>query len=114
MHPRTDSHDKLPHRLSKIFARLHQGETLDPPQLAQDFRVSVRTAQRDLIERFAFLGLERVEGGYRLDPRYLGQIHGSDMERFACLAGIQGLYPALTCGFLRELLDSRVGSRPCS
>jgi predicted DNA-binding transcriptional regulator YafY len=110
MHPRTDSHDKLPHRLSKIFARLHQGETLDPPKLAQDFRVSVRTAQRDLIERFAFLGLERVEGGYRLDPRYLGQIHGSDLERFACLAGIQGLYPALTCGFLRELLDSRVES----
>ncbi len=105
------SHDTLPHRLTQILARLNEGETLEPRALAQEFGVNLRTAQRDLCERFAFLGLERVEGGgYRLEPSRLGQIRGTDLARFACLAGIQGLYPALSGSFLRELLDSRVES----
>ena len=107
---RDTPHDTLPHRLTQILDRLNQGQTLHPKALAQEFGVNVRTLQRDLTERFAFLGLERVEGGYRLDPSRLGQIHSTDLERFACLAGIQGLYPALSSGFLRELLDSRVES----
>lgn len=107
---RDTPHDKLPHRLTQILDRLHQGETLDPRALAEEFHVSLRTVQRDLIERFAFLGLERVEGGYRLEPSRLGPLGSTDLERFACLAGIQGLYPALTSGFLRELLDSRIAS----
>jgi predicted DNA-binding transcriptional regulator YafY len=107
---RDTPHDKLPHRLTQILDRLHQGETLDPRALAEEFHVSLRTVQRDLIERFAFLGLERVEGGYRLEPSRLGPLNSTDLERFACLAGIQGLYPALTSGFLRELLDSRIAS----
>lgn len=107
---RDTPHDTLPHRLTQILHRLNQGQTLHPKTLAQEFGVNVRTLQRDLTERFAFLGLERVEGGYRLDPSRLGQIRTADLERFACLAGIQGLYPALSVDFLRELLDSRVES----
>jgi predicted DNA-binding transcriptional regulator YafY len=104
------SHDTLPRRLTQILDRLYQGETLYARALAEEFQVSLRTMQRDLITRFAFLELERVGPGYRLAPHRLGQLHGTDLERFACLAGIQGLYPALTSGFLRELLDSRVES----
>lgn len=108
---RDPSHDTLPHRLTQILDRLYQGETLHARALAEEFQVCLRTMQRDLVTRFAFLELERVgRGGYRLAPHRLGQLHGTDLERFACLAGIQGLYPALTSGFLRELLDSRVES----
>ncbi|MDZ7857327.1 helix-turn-helix transcriptional regulator [Sphaerotilus sp.] len=108
---RDTPHDTLPHRLTQILARLNQGETLEPRALADEFGVNLRTVQRDVCERFAFLGLERVEGGYRLEPSRLGQISAADLERFACLAGIQGLYPRVLSGeFLRELLDSRAAS----
>ena len=56
------SHDKLPHRLTQILDRLYQGETLFARSLAEEFQVSLRTMQRDLITRFAFLELERVAG----------------------------------------------------
>lgn len=95
---RDTPHEKLPHRLTQILARLNDGQTLDPRALAEEFGVSLRTMQRDLTQRFAFLGLERIDGGYRLDPGRLGQIHSADLERFACLAGIQGLYPGTYSG----------------
>jgi predicted DNA-binding transcriptional regulator YafY len=108
--PSRTEHDNLPHRLTQILIRLNQGEKLDPPTLAAEFNVSLRTAQRDLSERFSYLPLEKSEGAYYLDPAYLGRLQYHDIERFACLAGIQGLYPALNKEFLRALLDSRLES----
>lgn len=108
--PSRADHDKLPYRLTQILVRLNQGERLDPHALAEEFNVSLRTAQRDLSERFGYLPLERTDAGYGLDPAYLGRLQVHDVERFACLAGIQGLYPALSNDFLRDLLDSRLES----
>jgi hypothetical protein len=48
-------HDTLVVRLSQMLVKLNQGERLDPRELAGEFGVSIRTIQRDLNVRFAYL-----------------------------------------------------------
>lgn len=102
------NHDLLAWRLAAILQKLNQGERLDPNALAEEFGVHKRTIQRDLLERFAFLPLEKVDGLFALDPAYLGRITIRDIERFAGLAGLNGLFPGLDTQFIRELFDSRL------
>ncbi len=101
-------HDRLAWRLTQILIRLNQGEALDPEDLAREYGVNRRTIQRDLNERFAFLPLEREQGCYLIEPAYLGRLQWRDLERFAQLAGIIGLFPALDTAFMRELFDARI------
>lgn len=98
-------HDKLAYRLTQILVKLNDGESLDPRDLAEHFGVHPRTIQRDLNTRFASLALRRVDGCYRLDPVYLGKLSFGDVERFANLAGVSGLFPKLTRDFMREFVD---------
>lgn len=46
-----DNYEKLFSRLTKILERLYNGEVLQSSELAKDYDVSVRTIQRDFIER---------------------------------------------------------------
>lgn len=101
-------HDLLAWRLAAILLKLNRGERLDIGKLAEEFNVHKRTVQRDLQDRFAFLPLEKVEGLYALEPAFLGRITYRDIERFASLAGIKGLFPGLDTQFFRELFDSRL------
>ena len=103
-------HDTLVYRLAQMLVKLNQGEKLDPRALADEFGVNLRTIQRDLNERFAYLPLEKSEGYYRLDPTFLGKINIKDIHRFASLAGVKGLFPSLANDFLRDIFDSRVQS----
>ena len=102
------NHDTLVYRLAQILIKLNQGERLDPLSLADEFGVNLRTIQRDLNERFAYLPLEKVNGRYRLDPVFLGKLSTRDIERFAGLAGVRGLFPSLGDDFLRDIFDSRL------
>ena len=104
------SHDTLVVRLSRMLFQLNQGERLDPQALADEFGVNLRTIQRDLNERLSYLPLQKSGGRYALDPAFLGQISGKDVERFASLAGVQGLFPRLSSDFLRDIFDSRIQS----
>lgn len=103
-----DDHDRLAWRLTAILLKLNQGDQVAPEQLAEEFSVHPRTIRRDLHERFAFLPLQRKEGAYRLDPAYLGKLNYRDLERFAALAGVSGLFPRLDAAFLRELFDKQL------
>ena len=96
-------HDTLVYRLAQMLVKLNQGEKLDPRALADEFGVNLRTIQRDLNERFAYLPLEKSEGYYRLDPTFLGKINIKDIHRFASLAGVKGLFPSLANDFLRDI-----------
>lgn len=98
--------DALAYRLTEILRRLNEGEKLAPRALAEDFRVDRRTVQRDLNERFAFLELEKKDGRYSVNRLRLGTLSLKDVQRFAGLAGLQGLYPHLSTDFLREILDA--------
>ena len=105
---RQSGHDLLAWRLCATLQKLNQGERLDIDQLAEEFGVHRRTIQRDLLERFAFLPLEKNNGLFALNPAYLGRITIRDIERFAGLAGLNGLFPGLDTQFIRELFDSRL------
>ena len=92
------------------MVKLNQGEKLDPQALADEFGVNLRTIQRDLNARFAYLPLQKVDGHYHLDPAFLGKMSTKDIERFAGLAGVRGLFPSLSDEFLRDIFDTRIQS----
>lgn len=102
------SHDTLVRRLAMMLVKLNQGDSLDPHELADEFGVNLRTIQRDLNDRFAYLPLHKSEGRYRLDPAFLGKFGSHDIERFASLAGIRGLFPSFSDDFLRDIFDTRM------
>lgn len=104
------SHDTLVYRLSMMLVKLNQGEKLDPQALAEEFGVNLRTIQRDLNQRFAYLPLQKTNGRYYIDPAFLGKLSTRDIERFASLAGIRGLFPSLSDDFLRDIFDARIQS----
>ena len=103
-----DNHDTLVYRLAQMLVKLNQGEKLDSRSLADEFGFNLRTVQRDLNVRFAYLPLQKTDGRYHLDPIFLGQLSTKDIERFAGLAGVRGLFPSLSDDFLRDIFDSRV------
>ncbi len=105
-----DSHDTLVFRLAQMLVKLNQGEKLDPRNLAEEFGVNLRTVQRDLNVRFAYLPLQKSDGRYHLDPTFLGKLSTKDIERFAGLAGVGGLFPSLSDDFLRDIFDARIQS----
>lgn len=109
MTEKEQEHDKLAYRLATILQRLNDGNELNPPALAKEFNVTLRTIQRDLNERFSFLPLEKKEGLYSIRATYFGGALGyGDIQRFAALAGLHGLFPSLDSQFLREILDTRI------
>ena len=105
---KTTEHDKTAVRLTEILKKLNEGEKLDPKELALEFNVTVRTIQRDLLDRFAYLPLRKDGNLFYLESFYLGKLNIKDVERFACLSGIKALFPKLKDDFLRELFDSRI------
>lgn len=110
MGSKKQNHDTLVYRLAQILIKLNQGEKLEPQTLADEFGVNLRTIQRDLNERFAYLPLIKTEGKYHLDGCFLGNITNRDIKHFAALAGIKGLFPALNDAFFRDIFDSRLQS----
>jgi predicted DNA-binding transcriptional regulator YafY len=105
-----DNHDTLVYRLAQMLVKLNQGERLDPRSLADEFGVNLRTIQRDLNVRFAYLPLQKSGRCYTLDPAFLGKLSTRDVERFASLAGVRGLFPSLSDDFLRDIFDTRMQS----
>jgi len=104
----SDNHDTLVYRLSQMLVKLNQGEKLNPQALADEFGVNLRTIQRDLNVRFAYLPLQKTNGYYHLDQTFLVKLTTKDVERFAGLAGVRGLFPSLSDDFLRDIFDARI------
>ncbi len=102
----TRTHDTLVYRLSQVLTKLNMGESLDPQALADEFGVNLRTIQRDLNVRFGCLPLVKADGRYRLEDAHLGKLTIKDIEHFASLSGVGGLFPQLTDQFLRRVFDS--------
>lgn len=100
-------HDTIAYRLSQILIKLNQGDHLDPADLAEEFGTHIRTIQRDLKVRMAHLPLLKTRGRYHMDPAYLGKLNFNDIERFATLAGVKGLFPSLSRDFLKETLGEQ-------
>ncbi len=110
MDPTHDASHKLKYadRLANELARFLAGEELSPKHLAAEYGVDVQAIQRDFNQRFAFLQLERKAGRYKLPASLVGKLSAPDIRRFAGLAGVSRLFPALSDDFLRELFDARL------
>jgi len=104
------NHDTLVYRLAQILIKLNQGKSLYPNSLADEFGVTLRTIQRDLNVRFAYLPLEKEHGRYHLNVAFLGKLSNKDIKNFASLAGVRGLFPSLSDSFLRDIFDLRIES----
>lgn len=97
-------HETLVYRLTEMLVKLNRGEHLEPRALAEEFKVDLRTVQRDLNQRFAYLDLVKEQGRYRMNPAVLGGLTTKDIERFALASGTASLFPTLSHAFVRELL----------
>lgn len=100
--------DKLSTRLVSILQCLNNGERFSLEELAQEFNVSIRTIQRDLHERLAFIPIKKESGKYFLEGYVLGKLSFKDIQNFAILSGIGRLYPSLDKEFLNDLLNEKI------
>ena len=101
----TKDHERLAYRLVHILMKLHQGELLHPAALAQEFKVNIRTIQRDLNERFAFLPLIHESGCYRLEASMLVKLTQKNTVVLDNLVGIYGLYPVMPHEVAQSIFD---------
>jgi predicted DNA-binding transcriptional regulator YafY len=99
------AHDSLAYRLAGILLKLNQGDALDLADLAAEYGVSQRTVYRDL-NRLGGIVERDGNGHYRLVPEYRGKLHPKDLEAFAKLVGVEGLFPQNSSRFLIALLDT--------
>ena len=102
-----NSHDKIATRLALILTKFNAGEKLEIKALAEEFGVGVRTIQRDINERLAYLPIKKESNCYFLETYALGKLSFDDIKNFAMLSGVQGLFPSLSDGFISGLLSSR-------
>jgi predicted DNA-binding transcriptional regulator YafY len=106
----SSEHETIVYRLARILIKLNHGQRVEPKALADEFGVNLRTIQRDLNQRFAYLPLLKEGGRYFLDDYALGKLTTKDIGRFASLAGVQGLFPSLNDEFLREIFDDHTSA----
>lgn len=102
-------HDRLGFRLADILIRLNDGERVDTHDLAEHFGVSLRTIDRDLKSRLAFLAF--TENGpryYQVDKAKQGHLTRDEVQRFARFASIQDLFPETDRRFFQEKLQQSV------
>jgi len=98
--------EKLAQRLSHILGLLHQGDTIDKHQLAQDFQVDVRTIERDLGERLLHLAERNDSGRWQLTHSARSTLPARKLNDYAQLTGTQHLFPDASLRFLLELLQT--------
>ncbi len=104
-------HDKLAVRLSVIISRLMTGESLYLNTLAEEFRVSERTLQRDFYQRLAHLDIQHEDGCYRLAN---GRLHDHSPGAFSLIrnTGISRIFPEQDKALMALLMDGS-GTSPC-
>lgn len=101
--------DKLATRLSLMLRSFNDGARLTVEEMAEEFAVDVRTAQRDL-KRLCFLPIERENGRYFLAAYALGKLGYKDLKGFASSSGIGELYPKLDDRQISDILNPKTST----
>lgn len=102
-------HERLAYRLSDIIVRLNNGERLDIFELANMYKVSIRTLKRDFQDRLTVLDFS--EAGpqfYCLNAKKIGYLDIADIKRFANFASVQDLLPKIDRQFFQEQLNQSI------
>lgn len=97
---------RLAERLSKILALLHQGDDIDKRWLAEKYKVSVRTIERDLADRLHGIVEHTAEGRWQLVPQQRSTIPARHLHGYARLAGTEHLFPDRSLPYLLEQLEA--------
>lgn len=97
---------KLALRLSKILALLHQGDDIDKHWLAQNYKVSVRTIERDLSDRLYGIVEHTVKGRWQLIPQQRSTIPARHLHDYTRMAGTTNLFPDPSLPYLLEQLET--------
>lgn len=98
--------EKLAQRLSHILALLHQGSHIDKHELAQLFRVDVRTIERDLGERLDGIAERNETGLWQLIHGVLSTIPSNHLYRYARMTGTEQLLPDASLSYLLQQLET--------
>lgn len=104
------SHDTLALRLSLILTKLNNGESFTAKELAQEFNVNIRTIQRDIKDRLAYIPIQKNGDYYSMESYALGKLTFEDIKSFATLSGIKSLYPSLSNEFITDILNAKLNT----
>ena len=108
----TSKGEKLAQRLSYILALLHQGDSIDKPQLAHRFGVDMRTIDRDLGQRLRGIAERNAEGRWQLTHDARSTIPAKQLNDYARLAGTEHLFPDGSLRYLLAQLQTSPARRP--
>lgn len=103
--------EKLAQRLSRIIARLHQGEHIDKHQLAAEFDVDVRTIERDLHQRLNGIAERNAQGLWQLTMTARSTIPARHLHDYARMAGTERLFPDTSLPYLLGQLNTPEAQR---
>lgn len=98
--------EKLALRLSRILAHLHQGDTIDKHQLAEQFDVDVRTIERDLYQRLNGIAERNAQGRWQLAQAARSSIPATHLHGYARMAGTEHLFPDSSLPYLLTQLET--------
>lgn len=98
--------EKLAQRLSRILARLHQGESIDKHKLADEFGVNLRTIERDLNERLKGIAERGPNGHWQLTYAARSTIPAQHLHRYARMTGTDQLFPDNSLHYLLTQLET--------
>lgn len=98
--------EKLAQRLSHILALLHQGDTVDKHQLAEQFGVDLRTIERDLGERLRGIAERNNDGHWQLVQAARSTIPARHLQDYAQLVSTTHVFPDTSLRYLLTQLDT--------
>ena len=98
---------KLAGRLAGILVLFYSGKSYSATELSEKYDVSVRTINNDIDRlREAGLDIDNCGNRYSLDKSSLGELNIEDIEVFAEVMGLEGMYPELSRKLLNSLIHS--------
>jgi len=100
----------LAERITSILIKFNAGERCDLNDLAEEFSVNLRTIQRDINVRLAFLPLIKEGRQVSLEPSALGRLTVGDIRNFANICGVKELFPSLDNSFITAMLSNTFNS----
>ncbi|MFC5707156.1 helix-turn-helix transcriptional regulator [Aeromonas eucrenophila] len=98
-------HDLLVERLNEIFSAIYQGSEISKSWLCDHFRITERTAYRDLA-RLTHILDEVSPGKYRLSKALTPQLNVHDLANFASFTDVAHLFPNSNGHKLRDFMEN--------
>lgn len=101
---------KYAERLADIMGQLNSGKSVNTKVLAEKYKTSERTIQRDITQRLSFLAITKSNGNWHIDRHSIGKLNKEVIKNFAAICGIRELFPSLDDRFLQSIMAANQDS----